>query len=111
MGGDLPSGAAPRFMVSAAADPGTAEAPGGLLQRLQIIKGWVGDHGQLHQRIIEVAGDAASDADVDLGTCEPRGSGATSLCGTWTSLAGRLLKGLTTHAADPPPVSLGLVWG
>jgi hypothetical protein len=87
MGGQLPAAptatAAPRFVVSAAADPGSAAEPGGLLQRIQIVKGWVGDDGLLHQRIVDVAGDGANAADVDLGTCEPRGTGAVSLCGIW----------------------------
>ena len=75
--------AAPRFVVSAAADPGSVEEPSGLLQRIQLVKGWVGDDGLLHQRIVDVAGNGANGADVDLGSCEPRGTGAASLCGSW----------------------------
>jgi hypothetical protein len=83
MGGDLPAGSdAPRFAVWAARDPGTAKAPGGLLQRIQIIKGWVDDDGGLHQEVIDVAG-GPNDASVDLETCEPEGSGAAALCGVW----------------------------
>ena len=90
MGGDLPeppSGAsAPVFAVSAMQDPGSADRPGQLLQRIQIVKGWVGDDGQFHQRVVDVAGDAddtADAADVDPETCAPRGAGATSLCSVW----------------------------
>ncbi|MCH2172705.1 DUF3604 domain-containing protein [Myxococcota bacterium] len=87
MGGDLPerpTGAkSPTFVVSALRDPGTAAHPGGLLQRVQIIKGWVGEDGLFHQAVFEAAGDSSSSADVNLETCEPRGAGAESLCGVW----------------------------
>jgi hypothetical protein len=91
MGGRLPprphEATSPSFAVSALADPGTPEGPGGLLQRIQIIKGWVDDEGRFHQEIHDVAGDARSGADVDLATCTPRGPGATSLCAVWRDLA------------------------
>ena len=87
MGGVLataPAGSsAPVFAVSAQSDPGTAEQPGGLLQRLQIIKGWVGEGGEFHQQVHDVAGDANNGADVDLASCTPRGPGATNLCSVW----------------------------
>ncbi len=87
MGGVLgaaPAGSsAPVFAVSAQSDPGTAEQPGGLLQRLQIIKGWVGEGGEFHQQVHDVAGDANNGADVDLASCTLRGPGATNLCGVW----------------------------
>ena len=87
MGGDLPprpEGArAPRFLVSAVRDPGTSGHPGGLLQRAQIVKGWVGTDGRFHQEIFDVAG-GANDASVDPLTCEPRGAGHHSLCSVWT---------------------------
>ena len=85
MGGDLeptPGGSAPVFAVSALRDPGTPEAPGGLLQRAQIVKGWMGRDGRIHQQVIDVAG-GANRAGVDLETCTPEGSGHDSLCGTW----------------------------
>ncbi len=87
MGGELPSrppgSQAPRFAVSALADPGTASAPGGLLQRIQIVKGWVDDEGLFHQAVHDVAGDAANGASVDPDTCAPTGPGARSLCAVW----------------------------
>ncbi|MEM7411551.1 MAG: DUF3604 domain-containing protein [Myxococcota bacterium] len=85
MGGVLsPSrtGEPPTFAVWATRDLGTARAPGGLLQRIQIIKGWVDDDGELHQRVIDVAG-GPNRADVDPETCQPRGKGARTLCGVW----------------------------
>ena len=53
MGGDLsnpPSGASPSFMVQALRDQDGAN-----LDRVQIIKGWVGADGKTHERIYDVA--------------------------------------------------------
>jgi len=85
MGADLPdrsSESGPVFAVWATRDVGTDSAPGGLLQRLQVIKGWVDDDGIIHEEVVDVAG-GDNDADVDLATCEPRGTGHDSLCGVW----------------------------
>jgi hypothetical protein len=91
MGGDLqqrPAGAsAPVFMVAAERDPGTASQPGGLLQRIQIIKGWADAQGRYQQRIYDIAGSSKNGASVDLETCTPRGPGADSLCQVWTDPA------------------------
>lgn len=86
MGGDLPSqqGAAPVFIVTALSDPGTADAPGVPLQRLQIVKGWYDRNGDHYQAIIDVAGDADNGASVDLNSCQPRGSGFEQLCAVWS---------------------------
>jgi len=88
MGGDLPlrparADAAPILAVSALRDAGTPEWPGGKLQRIQIVKGWVGDDGATHQAIYDVAGDAANGASVDLATCTPEGPGFDALCSVW----------------------------
>jgi hypothetical protein len=86
MGGDLPARAhgaeAPRFAFRAGQDPGTADAPGVPLQRLQVIKGWIED-GRAYERVIDVAG-GENGAGVDPTTCERTGSGATTLCTVWT---------------------------
>jgi hypothetical protein len=74
--------AAPVFVVSAARDAGTAQHPGNLLQRIQIIKVWVGDDGSFHEAVHDIAG-AKNGADVDPGTCRPRGPGSDQLCGVW----------------------------
>ncbi len=84
MGGDLPArkGDAPVFAAWAARDPGSPTVPGGRLQRIQIIKGWVGDEGGLHHRVVDVAG-GDNGASVDPNTCEPQGAGEDFLCGVW----------------------------
>jgi hypothetical protein len=87
MGGDLPAAGAPGtrpvFAVSALRDPGTPEHPGGLLQRIQIVKAWVSDDGTFQQRVHDVAGDPDAAAGVDPQTCAPHGPGAESLCAVW----------------------------
>jgi hypothetical protein len=91
MGADLPAppvdGVAPRFVATALADPGTSERPGALLQRIEIVKGWLDADGQPRVEVFTVAGDPDNGATVDEATCEPSGAGATSLCGVWTDPA------------------------
>lgn len=52
MGGDLgkPSAKAPSFMVAAAKDPYS-----GNLDRIQIVKGWMGAKGKTHEKVYDVA--------------------------------------------------------
>jgi hypothetical protein len=87
MGGDLPArpanATAPIFAVSALRDPGTAAAPGSLLQRVQIVKGWVDAEGGRRQKVFDVAG-GAGEASVDLDTCQPEGEGHDTLCSVWS---------------------------
>jgi len=85
MGGEL-SGAgasgAPRFLIDARKDPGTASHPGTDLQRIQVVKGWLDAAGATHERVIDVAG-GANGASVDPETCAPTGAGHASLCTVW----------------------------
>lgn len=85
------SGRSPTFVASVARDPGLPGRPGGLLDRLQIIKVWYGANGDFHQavhdvegRLADSAGTSREPASVDLNTCEPQGQGADSLCAVWT---------------------------
>ena len=85
MGGELrprPGGvSAPAFAVWVLQDPGSADAPGTPLQRVQIVKGWV-EGGEAREKVHDVAGGETG-ATVDLATCETRGGGAASLCTLW----------------------------
>jgi len=74
---------APRFVLQARADPGTAKSPGTALQRAQIIKGWIDGLGKRHEKIYEVAGDPNNNASVDPSTCKKNGMGAPHLCVVW----------------------------
>ncbi|MCY4425524.1 MAG: DUF3604 domain-containing protein [Halieaceae bacterium] len=84
MGGDLPEPVSkdetPAFLVTATMDSGGDATP---LQKIQIIKGWTDDDGNMQQKVIDVAGDASSTATVDTLTCERSGGGHASLCGVW----------------------------
>lgn len=87
MGGDLDqaasadtsAGANPTFLFSAWKDDFIDTD----LQRVQIIKGWLGADGETHETVIDVAG-GPNDAWVDRDTCDPVGEGHAQLCGTWT---------------------------
>jgi len=86
MGGtveDASAASPPRFLVSALKDAGLPDHPGTDLQRLQIVKGWVDETGETHERVIDVAGDANNGASVDHETCLPTGKGAATLCTVW----------------------------
>ena len=87
MGSTLPArkkaGQAPVFVVSAMRDTGTAEHPGNLLQRVQIVKGWSDKDGTFHQQVVDVAGSKDNGARVDTKTCEVSGPGENQLCTVW----------------------------
>jgi len=88
MGGVLDGDAAgvadggPAFLVTALRDAGTAERPGTRLQRVQIVKGWIQD-GVAHERVYDVAGDAAAGTSVDTATCALPADGFDALCAVW----------------------------
>jgi hypothetical protein len=84
MGGELAAPAqSPRFLVSAAKDPGIPGAPGLDLQRAQIIKGWLDDTGNTHEKVFDVTGSADNGASVDPVNCAPKGRGHENLCTVW----------------------------
>jgi Protein of unknown function (DUF3604) len=85
MGADLPAAtmdaqASPVFVASANRDPRDA---GNLLQRIQIIKGWIDADGRTHQAVFDIAGAPPGEASVDPDTCSVTGRGFSQLCGTW----------------------------
>ena len=87
MGGELMAsarGGAPRFAVRALRDPGTASHPGMLLQRVQIVKGWVDTAGAARERVFEVAGAPDNGALANPATCEVSGPGFDQLCAVWS---------------------------
>lgn len=82
MGGELANdtaGRKPRFYVSAVKDAGTPAHPGTPLQRAQLIKLWLDEDGNTHERVIDVAG-GPNGAGVDPATCAPIGEGHDELC-------------------------------
>ena len=97
MGGDLsaaPDGAAPRFLVRAIRDPDGAN-----LDRVQIIKGWLDDDGETHERIYDIAvsGDRAIGADGRAH--EPVGSTVDIDKATFTNTIGSAV--LAAYWEDP----------
>ena len=85
MGGDLPargeSDGDPSFAVWSLQDPGTDDAPGTPLERIQIVKGWLED-GETKEKVVDVVGRKGR-ASVDPSTCERKGDGASQLCQVW----------------------------
>lgn len=85
MGSDLPPAPqgvqqSPVFIASASRD---ARDGGNLLQRLQIIKGWIDGEGRTHQAVYDVAGAPSGAASVNRETCEVSGKGFSQLCASW----------------------------
>ena len=96
MGGDLtngPAGRAPSFMIRALRDPDNAN-----LDRVQIIKGWLDDDGDVHERIWDVA--CADGRAIVERRCErPVGSTVDVADASYTNTIGDPL--LTAHWVDP----------
>jgi len=95
MGGDLakgPAGKAPTFMVVAMKDPLF-----GNLDRIQVVKGWLGKDGKAQERVYDVAwGDADRRKPGRDGKLPPVGNTVDVANATWTNTIG-----------DP---ELGAVW-
>ena len=85
MGGDLAAGregnAPPQFIVSAMQDSAAGSTP---LQKIQIVKGWIDQRGNMQQRIFDVAGHRELQASVNPDSCEQSGQGFSNLCAQWT---------------------------
>jgi hypothetical protein len=87
MGADLPTRAkdsdAPIFMASALRDVGTELFPGNPLERIQIIKGWLGPDGSYQQAVHDVVVTERR-AELDVRTCEVDAAGGDhGLCAVW----------------------------
>jgi hypothetical protein len=85
MGGDLtkaPEGKAPTFLVGALKDP-----IGANLDRYQIVKGWLDEKGETHERVYDVVwgGNRKPGAD---GKLPPVGSTVDIANATWTNTIG-----------------------
>jgi len=96
MGGDLknaPAGKVPRLMIQALRDPDGAN-----LDRVQIIKGWVDDKGEQHDRIYDV--DCADNRAIKEGRCEkPVGNTVDVKKATYTNTIGDAM--LSAYWQDP----------
>ena len=96
MGGDLtkaPKGKAPNFMIRALRDPDNAN-----LDRLQVIKGWVDNKGETHERIYDVA--CSDNRTIEKRRCnKPVGSTVNVADASYTNTIGDPL--LTAYWKDP----------
>ena len=75
--------APPRFFISAQRDQGTEMYPANPLERIQIIKGWVDDAGETHERVVDVLGEETVGLGVDMNSCAATAPGHASLCTVW----------------------------
>ncbi len=86
MGGDLPpapSGKVPSFLVGALKDP-----VGANLDRYQIIKGWLGDDGKLHETVYDIAWSGNRKRDSKTGKLADVGNTVDVPNATWTNTIG-----------------------
>jgi hypothetical protein len=100
MGGDLsngPGGKSPNFLVAAMKDPYS-----GNLDRIQIVKGWVDDRGERHEKVYDVvwSGDRRPGSD---GKLPPVGNTVDVASATWTNSIGspELITAWTDPDFDP----------
>jgi hypothetical protein len=103
MGGDLPAAPAgakaPTFLVAAIKDPLF-----GNLDRIQIVKGWLGKDGQAQEKVFDVAWGDAGRRKIDRkGKLAPVGNTVNLATATWTNTIGspELAATWTDPAFDP----------
>ena len=96
MGGDLieAPGTPPRFLIRALRDPDGAN-----LDRVQIIKGWLDDDGELHERIYDTAVSDGRQIGADGRARERVGNTVDLATATYTNTIGDAL--LTAFWQDP----------
>ncbi len=86
MGGDLsdaPAGKSPTFLVGALKDP-----IGANLDRIQVIKGWLDQKGELHEKIYDVVWGGDRKPDAKTGKLPPVGSTVDVAEATWSNSIG-----------------------
>ena len=97
MGGDLtkaPEGKAPTFMVRALRD-----VDGANLDRIQVIKGWLDEKREVHERIYDVAVSGDRTIGADGRAREPVGNTVDVAEASYTNTIGASV--LTAHWVDP----------
>jgi hypothetical protein len=81
--GPVAGNGSPSIAVLAMKDAGTTDMPGTLLQRIQIVKGWIDDSGEAQEAVFDITKKPDNGASVDTATCQTSGPGADSLCAVW----------------------------
>ena len=97
MGGDLvgaPDGAAPGFLIRALRDPDGAN-----LDRVQVIKGWIDEAGETHERVYDVAVSDEREIGEDGRAREPVGSSVDIANAIYTNSIGA--AALEAYWLDP----------
>jgi hypothetical protein len=97
MGGELsdaPDTGAPTFIIRALRDPDGAN-----LDRVQVIKGWLDEKGETHERIYDIAVSGGRTIGADGRAREPVGSTVDIENATYTNTIGAAM--LTAHWQDP----------
>jgi hypothetical protein len=97
MGGELrqaPEGQAPAFMIRALRDPDGAN-----LDRVQVIKGWLDNTGETHERIYDIAVSDAREIAADGRAKTAVGNTVNVENATYTNTIGSAL--MTAHWVDP----------
>lgn len=86
MGGDLsdaPKGKSPSFLVAALKDP-----IGANLDRYQVVKGWMGKDGKLHEKVYDVVWSGERKPDSKTGKVPAVGTTVDVENATWTNTIG-----------------------
>jgi len=90
MGGDLseaPSGKAPTFLIRALRDPDGAN-----LDRIQVIKGWLDEKGEAHERVYDVAVSDGREVGADGRCRQPVGNTVDVEKATYTNSIGDAIQ-------------------
>ena len=109
MGGDLSGaadGSAPTFMIYALRDP-----IGANLDRIQIIKGWIDDDGQTHERIYDVAVSDGREINADGRCATPVGNTVDLEAANWTNTIGASELAVVWNDPDFDPNQKAFYYG